>query len=72
MYKDIIHIFTNNDNPILDSAYYYGNTKTEEILGNILNELPSNLRYPKLTTVNPWFENDFTTGKLGQINKENY
>lgn len=73
MYKDIIHTYLQtNDNPILDSAYYYGNTKTEEILGNILSELPSNLKYPKLTTkANPWFENDFTTGKLGQLNKEN-
>ena len=73
MYKEIIHTYLrNNVNPILDSAYFYGNTKTEEILGNILNDLPADLKFPKLTTkANPWFENDFSTGKLGQLSKEN-
>lgn len=72
-YSNIIHEYLNTcDDPILDSAYYYGNTETEKILGNILTDLPSNLKTPKLTTkANPWFENDFTTGKLGQLNKEN-
>lgn len=72
-YSNIIHEYLNTcDDPILDSAYYYGNTETEKILGNILTDLPSNLKLPKLTTkANPWFENDFTTGKLGQLNKEN-
>lgn len=72
-FSSIIHEYLNTcDNPILDSAYYYGNTETEKILGNILSELPSHLKIPKLTTkANPWFENDFTTGKLGQLNKEN-
>ena len=54
--------------PILDTAYYYGNTKTEQILGDIL---PALSFIPKITTkVNPWYENDFTNGKLGQLNKE--
>ena len=72
-YVNIIHEYLENTkHPILDSAYYYGNTKTEEILGNILHQLPSHLSIPKLTTkANPWFQNDFTTGKLGQLNKEN-
>jgi aflatoxin B1 aldehyde reductase len=72
-YSSIIHEYLNTcDDPILDSAYYYGNTETEKILGNILTDLPSNLKLPKLTTkANPWFGNDFTTGKLGQLNKEN-
>lgn len=72
-YSNIIHEYLNTcDDPILDSAYYYGNTETEKILGNILTDLPSNLKLPKLTTkANPWFENDFTTGKLGQLNKDN-
>lgn len=72
-YSNIIHEYLNTCyDPILDSAYYYGNTETEKILGNILTDLPSNLKLPKLTTkANPWFENDFTTGKLGQLNKEN-
>ena len=31
-YTNIIHEYLKNTtNPILDSAYYYGNTKTEEI-----------------------------------------
>ncbi len=72
-YSNIIHEYLNTCyDPILDSAYYYGNTETEKILGNILTDLPSNLKIPKLTTkANPWFENDFTNGKLGQLNKEN-
>ena len=72
-YTNIIHEYLENTKtPVLDSAYYYGNTKTEEILGNILHQLPSHLSIPKLTTkANPWFQNDFTTGKLGQLNKEN-
>jgi aflatoxin B1 aldehyde reductase len=53
---------------ILDSAYYYGNTTTEQTLGEIL---PSLSFIPKITTkVNPWYNNDFTNGKLGQLSKE--
>lgn len=52
-------------NAILDTAYYYGNTSTEEILGNIIPELYIK---PKISTkVNPWLDNDFTNGKLGQL-----
>ena len=50
---------------IIDTAYYYGNTTTEEILGKILPELYIT---PKIATkVNPWLDNDFTNGKLGQL-----
>jgi len=50
---------------ILDTAYYYGNTTTEEVLGKILPELYIT---PKIATkVNPWLNNDFTNGKLGQL-----
>ena len=57
------------DDPILDTAYYYGNTKTEQTLGKII---PNLSRIPKIATkANPWFENDFTNNKLGQLSKQN-
>lgn len=55
------------ENPILDTAYYYGNTKTEQVLGKIIPNLSIT---PQIATkANPWFENDFTNGKLGQLSK---
>ena len=57
------------DDPILDTAYYYGNTKTEQTLGKIIPNLSV---IPKIATkANPWFENDFTNNKLGQLSKQN-
>lgn len=54
-------------NAILDTAYYYGNTKTEEKLGQMITYLPFN---PKIATkVNPWLNNDFSTGLLGQLSR---
>ena len=55
--------------PILDTAYYYGNTQTEKTLGEILN---SKTYHNSIiaTKANPWFENDFTNGRLGQLSKE--
>ena len=71
-YKEIIkHYLESTRTPILDSAYYYGNKKTEQILGLILDELSVDRNKIKITTkANPWFENDFTNGKLGQLSKE--
>ena len=61
--------------PILDTAYYYGNTTTEKVLGNILSKLDDyefSTNKPLIATkANPWFENDFTNGKLGQLAPEN-
>jgi aflatoxin B1 aldehyde reductase len=54
--------------PILDTAYYYGNTRTEETLGKILAHLTTPLKIA--TKANPWFANDFTNGKLGQLSAE--
>ena len=52
-------------NAMLDTAYYYGNTKTEQKLGELLPLLPF---IPKIATkVNPWLDNDFSTGLLGQL-----
>lgn len=52
--------------PILDTAYYYGNTECEKILGNILET--EGIEKPLIATkANPWFENDFTNGKLGGL-----
>ena len=70
-YKKIIDYYLEySENPILDSAYYYGNTKTEYILGNILKDIDIN-KYKISTKANPWFNNDFTNGILGQLSKDN-
>jgi len=71
-YKEIVEKYISlSDNPILDSAYYYGNSKTEEILGNILKDINSNKKITITTKANPWYNNDFTNGILGQLSKEN-
>jgi aflatoxin B1 aldehyde reductase len=74
MYKSIIERYLLNcgKKSILDTAYYYGNTSTEKILGEILEDISETLAVqPKIATkVNPWYENDFTNGKLGQLSKE--
>jgi len=69
-YKSILETYLNKmkKKSILDTAYYYGNTTTEKILGELLLDMPF---IPKIATkVNPWFNNDFTNGKLGQLNKD--
>ena len=69
-YKNIIEKYiSSTHNPILDTAYYYGNTKTEALLGTILENLD---KKPKIATkANPWYNNDFTNGIYGQLSKEN-
>lgn len=69
-YKNIIEQYlASTDNPILDTAYYYGNTKTEALLGTILENLDKKLKIA--TKANPWYNNDFTNGIYGQLSKEN-
>jgi len=64
-YKSIIDKYIENfKNPILDTAYYYGNTRTEEILGSLLDGRDD---IKIATKVNPWYMNDFTNGKLGRL-----
>jgi len=65
-YKSIIdkYVYYVGNEPMIDTAYYYGNTKTEQTLGEIL---PTDIFIA--TKANPWFENDFTNGKLGQLSK---
>jgi len=71
-YKEIIEKYISiSDNPILDTAYYYGNTKTEIILGNILKDINSNKNIKIATKANPWFNNDFTNNIFGQLSKIN-
>lgn len=69
-YKSIIDYYIDSvGNPILDTAYYYANTKTEHILGQIIPELS---KKPIIATkANPWYQNDFTNGKFGQLSKDN-
>jgi len=68
-YTKIIEIYINKTaDPILDTAYYYGNC--EIILGNILQNM--NCKMPKIATkANPWFNNDFSSGKFGQLSADN-
>jgi aflatoxin B1 aldehyde reductase len=69
-YKKIIEKYITyvGKKAILDTAYYYGNTTTEEMLGKILPDLYIT---PKISTkVNPWLNNDFTNGILGQLSAE--
>jgi aflatoxin B1 aldehyde reductase len=52
---------------ILDTAYYYGNTTTEQLIGEILPDLSI---IPEISTkVNPWYNNDFSNGHFGQLGK---
>jgi aflatoxin B1 aldehyde reductase len=73
-YKEIIDYYINwsiskKNKPILDTAYYYGGSKTEYVLGQIIPQLGS---IPSIATkANPWYQNDFTNGKFGQLSKEN-
>lgn len=71
-YKSIIDRYiqlTNKNERMLDTAYYYANTKTEQILGEILPKLDTHVKIA--TKANPWYMNDFTNGKLGQLSKPN-
>jgi len=67
-YAEIIQTyFDSTKTPFLDTAYYYGNTKTEAILGEIFDRY-SDLSNCKIATkVNPWFQNDFLSGRYGQL-----
>lgn len=66
MIEKYIHYVGNK--AILDTAYYYGNTSTEKILGNILPELSI---LPQIATkVNPWYNNDFSNGHYGRLAKD--
>lgn len=65
MIEKYIHYVGNK--AILDTAYYYGNTSTEKILGLIIPDLPI---LPQISTkVNPWYNNDFSNGHFGQLAK---
>jgi aflatoxin B1 aldehyde reductase len=70
-YQNIIKTYVEQTHdPILDTAYYYGNCRTEIVLGEILENLE--MSAVKIATkANPWFNNDFTSGKLGQLSKDN-
>ena len=69
-YQEIINYYIQNyENPILDTAYYYGNGETEKILGEIVKDIRDDIKIA--TKANPWFDNDFTNGKYGQLSKEN-
>jgi aflatoxin B1 aldehyde reductase len=80
-YNSIVQTYLQNKNvktnytPIIDTAYYYGNTECEKILGNILKNNKNNKinenSYLISTKANPWFENDFTNNILGGLSAYN-
>lgn len=67
----------------LDTAYYYAKGKTHRSLCEILkrqkkenkkervNDIPTETEVVKIATkVNPWYDNDFTSGRLGSLSSE--
>ena len=71
-YKKIIETYLQTtDDPILDTAYYYGNCRTEIMIGNILNDLCIGKSIKISTKANPWYNNDFESGRHGQLSKYN-
>lgn len=70
-YTNMINTYISyvGNNAILDTAYYYGNTTCEQVLGTIIPKLTL---LPKIATkVNPWYDNNFSSNKYGQLNKDN-
>ena len=49
----------------VDTAYYYGKGYSQSRLGSLLKELP--LRPRISSKVNPWWENDFSSGRCGAL-----
>lgn len=62
--QDIINYYKDSVNyPQIDTARYYNN---EELLGKLnLYDIPID------TKANPWYQNNFESGKLGQLNETN-
>lgn len=74
-YTAILNTYVNDckkctQTPIIDTAYYYANTQTEQVLGEMLTEYSRN-EYKIATKANPWFNNDFTNGQYGQLSSDN-
>lgn len=59
----ILSLANSNGIKTVDTAYYYGNT--EKLLGNSNMLQLFNIN----SKANPWYNNDFSLGKLGQLNK---
>jgi aflatoxin B1 aldehyde reductase len=67
--KDMINCFFKNyPNGYIDTAYYYGQGKSQERLGKILSMVSEPYRIA--SKANPWYLNDFSSNQLGQLNKE--
>lgn len=52
--------------PIIDTAYYYGDTETEKTLSRIL---PDKSVFQFFGKANPWYLNNFQSGRLGQLGR---
>ena len=62
--QDMINYYKDSVNyPQLDTASYY---KNESLIGEL-----NKYDIPIDTKANPWYNNDFESGKLGQLNKTN-
>jgi aflatoxin B1 aldehyde reductase len=68
LYASILDLYVASvKKPILDTAYYYGNTTTEAWLGSYLEDKREDTITEVATKANPWFDNDFTSGRFGQL-----
>lgn len=54
--------------PLFDTAYYYGDTQTDALLGMFLKDLDTD--FDVSGKANPWLNNDFESGSLGQLSRE--
>lgn len=63
--NNILDICLNNNINQIDTAYYYNNC--EKLLGNT-----NKMHHFKVSSkANPWFNNDFTLNKFGQLSRNN-
>jgi aflatoxin B1 aldehyde reductase len=53
--------------PLFDTAYYYGDTQTDALVGMYLRDLDTDFEVSG--KANPWSNNDFESGSLGQLSQ---
>lgn len=68
-FRDIVLTYAKKtgEAAVIDTAYYYGNGKTELTIGRILEETNLQGRVKITGKANPWFNNDFQSGRLGAL-----
>lgn len=66
---DILRYYLDHvpNEPLLDTAYYYGLGSGQRRLGDLLALLPPEARPRLASKANPWLDNEFESGRLGQL-----